>query len=111
LEDKRPADWDDGALPYLEAFLRVLVPYRVDQEVVRRRTMKDIVHMPLSQLFKSTSAQQEIAHALKRRGKPRCTEKDFQELVHLLGCAGYGWLRAEGVRSKLKQIQKKGLRL
>ena len=52
--------------------------------------------------------EQEIAEALTRRGPPRCTEKDFQELLHLLGCAGYGWLRREGVRSRLKQIVRQG---
>ena len=35
LEDKQPADWDDGALPYLEAFLRVLAPYRVERARVQ----------------------------------------------------------------------------
>jgi hypothetical protein len=111
LEDRQPADWDDRALPYLKAFLRVLAPYRVEQAPVRKRTMREIVHMPLSHLFKSPSTEEEFTRALTRRGKPRCTERDFQDLMHLLACAGYGWLRPEGVRAKLKHVQKRGLAL
>jgi WD40 repeat protein len=109
LEDRQPADWDDGALPYLEAFLRVLAPYRIERAQIRRRTVKDIVHMPLSQLFRSPPTGEAIAPASTRRGKPRCTEREFKDLMQLLGWAGYGWLRPAGVRSKLRQIQEQGL--
>jgi WD40 repeat protein len=104
LEDKQPADWDEGARPYLETFLRMQTPYTVGMAHDRRRSMKEIMHLPLSRLFKSTSAEDEALDSLTRRGKPRLTEKDWQRLLHLLGCAGYGWLRPEGVRSMLKRM-------
>jgi len=104
LADKQPADWDERARPYLETFLTMHTPYAIELTMDRRRTIPEILHLPLSRLFKSTPREPEIAEALTRRGKPRCTEKDFQDLLHLLGCAGYGWLRPEGVRAKLKQI-------
>ena len=107
LADPQPADWDEGARPYLEAFLRLHTPYLVGRTPERKRTMKEIVNTPLSRLFKAAPLEEEMAQALTRGGKPRCTEKDFQELLHLLGCAGYGWLRPEGVQSRLKKILKK----
>jgi WD40 repeat protein/serine/threonine protein kinase len=36
--------------------------------------------------------------------KPEWTEGDFRQLLHTLGCAGYGWLRPEGVRRKLEEM-------
>jgi WD40 repeat protein/serine/threonine protein kinase len=116
LVDPQPADWDEGARPYVEAFLTEHTPALLAaghekheiHEKGRRgnmaRTVKEIVNTPLSRLFKSTPTEAEIAKALTHRGKPRCTERDFQDLLYLLGCAGYGWLRPEGVRSKVKQI-------
>jgi WD40 repeat protein/serine/threonine protein kinase len=106
LEDKQTADWDEGARPYLEMFLTVRTPYGAEPAPQLKRTMKDIVQLPLSRLFKATPTDKEIAEALLHRGKPRCTEKDFQALLRLLGCAGYGWLRPEGIRCKLKQIMR-----
>jgi hypothetical protein len=35
---------------------------------------------------------------------PTWSEEDFQRLLHTLGCAGYGWLRPEGVRRKLEEM-------
>ena len=32
------------------------------------------------------------------------TEDDFQRLLYTLGCAGYGWLRPEGVRRELERM-------
>jgi WD40 repeat protein len=111
LADQQPADWDEGARPYVEAFLAAHTPsprFTAEDAEGRRgkwaRTVKEIVNTPLSRLFRSTPAEAEITRPLTPLSKPRCTEKDFQELLRLLGCAGYGWLRAEGVRSKLKQI-------
>jgi WD40 repeat protein/serine/threonine protein kinase len=104
LEDQQPADWDEEARPYLETFLMVHTPFSPERAHDRKRTMKEIMQLPLSHLFKSTPTEAEMAEALTRRGKPRCTEKDFQVLLRLLGCAGYGWLRLEGVRSQLKQM-------
>ena len=72
LEERKPANWDDGALPYVEAFLRLHTP--------------------------------ESAGLLRRGQRPSWTEEDFGRLLHTLGCAGYGWLRPEGVRRKLEAL-------
>jgi hypothetical protein len=104
LADKQPTDWDERARPYLETFLTMHMPYGTELAPDRRRTMKEIVQLPLSRLFKSTPTEPEIVEALTRHGRPRCTEEDFHELMYLLGCAGYGWLRPEGVRSKLRHV-------
>lgn len=66
------ADWDDGAKPYLEAFL-----------TLHTRVHKDRV---------------------TRKGSPRWTDKDFQQLLTQLQHRGYGWLRPEGVRGKLHEM-------
>jgi WD40 repeat protein len=44
------------------------------------------------------------ADGMVRRGDPSWTEEDFQRLLGTLGCAGYGWLRSEGVRRKLEEM-------
>jgi WD40 repeat protein len=73
LEDREPADWDEGARPYLDVFLTM--------------------HTSSGGLF--------------RGSKTEWTEQDFQSLLYTLGCAGYGWLRTEGVRQKLADMVKK----
>jgi WD40 repeat protein/serine/threonine protein kinase len=77
LEDRTPADWDEGAQPYLKSFLIQHTPY-------------------LRQWFRTS--------ALQRRGKPNWSEENFQKLLYILGCAGYGWLRPEGVRRQLEAM-------
>jgi WD40 repeat protein len=105
LEDNRPADWDEGARPYLATFLTLHVPYAAPLPAGRRRTMKEIVNLPLGQLFRpGLPAAEEITRALTRRGKPVWTEEDFERLLYALGCAGFGWLRPEGVRNQLEQM-------
>jgi len=84
-----PADWDDGALPYLQHFLTLHTPYAGTLPVDREPT------------------EEEITLALTRSGTPTWTEEDFQRLLYTLGCAGYGWLRPEGVRRKLGEMAKK----
>jgi len=41
---------------------------------------------------------------LARSGNPIWTEQDFQELLYILSCAGFGWLHPEGVRKKIKEL-------
>ena len=53
---------------------------------------------------KSAPAEEEIALALTRRGRPLWTTEDFEELLYTLGCAGYGWLRPQAVREALRQM-------
>jgi WD40 repeat protein len=104
LEENRPAEWDDGALPLLETFLVLHTPYAAPLPPDRKRTVKELLQMPLKRLFQPTLTEGELARALTRRGRPLWTEKDFGELLHWLGCAGYGWLRPDGVRRKLDQL-------
>jgi hypothetical protein len=51
-----------------------------------------------------TPSEEQIQLALTRRGKPIWTDDDFKQLLHTLACAGYGWLRPEGVRKKLEEM-------
>ena len=80
------ADWDEGALPYLENFLTVHTPYQ--QEVPQG----------------STPSDEEVARSFIRSGSPRWSEDDVLGLVADLRRLGYGWLRPEGVRRKLEEM-------
>ncbi|MBN2147207.1 MAG: serine/threonine protein kinase [Anaerolineales bacterium] len=86
LEDIPLADWDEGARPYLQNFL----------------TLRTSVAGELPQGPSPT--EKETSHVLTRRGKPGWNEDDFQQLLYMLGCAGYGWLRPEGVRKELEHM-------
>ena len=57
---------------------------------------------PLPQGHQPT--EEEITLALTRRGKPTWAEKDLEQVLYTLGCAGYGWLRPEGVRRELERM-------
>jgi WD40 repeat protein len=89
LEDQPPADWDEGARPYLENFLTLHTPYA--DTLPKNRD----------------PSEEEITLALTRRGTPTWTQEDFQNLLYTLGYAGYGWLRPEGVRQQLVEMIKK----
>jgi WD40 repeat protein/serine/threonine protein kinase len=104
LEDNAPADWDDGALPYLESFLTQHTPYAGRMRFERKRTLKEIGNLPLSQLFRPVGTDEELTQALTRRGKASWTHEDLEGLLHTLGCAGYGWLRPEGIQQKLELL-------
>ena len=84
-----PADWDDGAQPYLETFLTLRTPHAGRLPKDRKPTEK------------------EIAAALTRRGRPKWNDKHFEWLINQLRDAGYGWLRPEGVRRELKKMTRK----
>lgn len=45
---------------------------------------------------------------LKNKVKPVWTEEEFKKLMTELGYRGYGWLRKEGVRTKLEQMRDNG---
>jgi WD40 repeat protein/serine/threonine protein kinase len=94
LEEKQPADWDEEARPYLEMFLGAHTP--------------PAASLPgagwLRKLFGGVPLEEQIALALIRRGEPVWTPDDFLRLLHTLGCAGYGWLRPEGVRRELEKM-------
>jgi hypothetical protein len=86
LADRQPADWDEGARPYLESFLVQQTPYAGSLPANREPT------------------EEEVALALTRRGRPMWTDADFQRFLFTLGCAGYGWLRPDGVRRELDKM-------
>jgi hypothetical protein len=88
LEPKEPADWDEGAKPHIVNFLINHVPYAAE--------------LPNDH----ESNEEEITLALTRKGKPSWSEGDVQRLLFGLGCAGYGWLRPEGVKAKLEELAK-----
>src|SRR5262249_51107221 len=46
----------------------------------------------------------EWSGALTRCDRPVWIDWDFQHLLYTLGCAGYGWLRPEGVRQIMEQM-------
>jgi WD40 repeat protein len=89
LEPKEPADWDEGAQVYLANFLTTHTPYAGEIPAGRE------------------PSEDEVYLALTRKGKPVWAEEDFQRLLYDLGCAGYGWLRPEGVRTKLNELAEK----
>ena len=89
LEPKEPIDWDEGASPYLVNFLTLHTPYAGGIPADRE------------------PSEAEIRMSLTRKGSPSWTEEDFQKLLYHLGCAGYGWLRPEGVRTKLMEMAAK----
>ena len=89
LEPKEPADWDEGAKPYAKNFLALHTPYMGKLPENREPT------------------EREITLLMTRKGKPFWTEEHFQRLLFDLGCAGYGWLKPEGVRAKLAEMAEK----
>jgi WD40 repeat protein/serine/threonine protein kinase len=97
LADTEPADWDEDARPYLEMFLSLHTPYAEPPPRKRGRS-------PLARLFQSAPAEKENEPSRKRQGPPVWTEKDFQTLLRMLGYAGFGWLRPEGVRQQLTRM-------
>jgi WD40 repeat protein len=86
LEARDPADWDEGARPYLETFLTLHTPYAGTLPQDRE------------------PSEEEIALALTRRGRSTWIEQDFQALIKELQYAGYGWLRPEGVHAELERM-------
>jgi predicted NACHT family NTPase len=86
LEENLSGDWEKAVRPHLETFLTLhTAPGGV---------------LPANR----TPTNNEIKLALTHRGKPSWTEDDFRHLLEKLGCAGYGWLRPEGVRRELEKM-------
>jgi len=83
LDDRELADWDEGARPHLANFLTLHTPYLGALPRDREPT------------------EEEVTLALTRGGQPVWDEMDFEDFLETLGCAGYGWLRPEGVRHEL----------
>ncbi|NEO81020.1 WD40 repeat domain-containing protein [Moorena sp. SIO4G3] len=88
LEERQLTDWDEGARPYLETFLKQHIPYAFTLPSNRQVT------------------EEEITKSLTREGTPQWTEKDFEDLFYTLACAGYGWLNPDEVREQLQLVKK-----
>jgi hypothetical protein len=41
---------------------------------------------------------------LLQKSRPAWTGENFKGLLYTLGCAGYGWLKPEGVRKELERM-------
>jgi len=78
-EPHEPSDWDDGALPYLRNFIAL-------------------------HASRGAAPVESAAGARARQGMPSWDEGDFNDFLGLLGDAGFGWLRADGVRRKLEEL-------
>ena len=81
-----PADWDEGARPFLENFLVLHTPYQQESPQV------------------GTASGEDNTLAVTRAGSPQWTDDDFSNLLAVLRRAGFGWLRPEGVRQKLDEM-------
>lgn len=88
LADQLPRNWDEGASPYLESFLRLQTP-----------------SVGILSASRQPSAE-EITLALTYEGTPTWTDINFGYLMQTLKVAGYGWLRPDGVHQQLNQMLK-----
>ncbi|MEW6732582.1 MAG: protein kinase [Acidobacteriota bacterium] len=88
LAAREMANWHEGARPYLKNFLTLRTPYTAD--------------LPYQQPSKI-----ELQYALTRQGTPYWQEADFHHLLWQLQCAGYGWLKPEGVYQELIKMAEK----
>jgi hypothetical protein len=104
LADTDPADWDEGARPYLEMFLSVHTPYPAAVQARKRS------RSPLARFFQSIAPEKDTVPLPRRKGPPTWTERDFQRLLRTLGYAGFGWLRPEGVRRELIRMARDWMR-
>ena len=50
-------------------------------------------------------SESEVRIAPTRRGTPTWDDQEFEKLIGQLQCAGYGWLRPEGIRAKLEELK------
>jgi WD40 repeat protein/serine/threonine protein kinase len=83
FEARESVDWDEGARAHLTNFLTLNTPYAAKLPTGHQPT------------------QTEITRALTRSGRPCWNDRDFKHLLQTLACAGYGWLKPEGVRREL----------
>ena len=93
-----PADWDDGARPYLETFLTLHTPFASSMPEEPG---------PSAEFYEGgllSPSPSGSPLAFSRRGKPSWTEADFQRLICQLQYAGYGSLQPEGVRAELERM-------
>lgn len=84
LRERDWGDWDEDARYLLLQFLNQHTPYLAE--------------------FGAQLDSRQVSLALTQRGQPTWSEADFKQLLQQLGCAGFGWLRAEGVQQKLTHL-------
>jgi len=89
LEGRELSVWDEGALSYLETFLTMHIPYAA--ELPREGEVSD----------------EEVTRRLTRQGTTAWSDDDFQGLLDILGWAGYGWLRPEGIKISLQYLARR----
>jgi WD40 repeat protein len=86
FETHESLNLDEGARYVLVNFLTLHIPYAAELPTDRQPT--DV----------------EVTRALTRSGSPKWSDSDFKQLLHTLACAGYGWLKPEGVRKELMNM-------
>jgi hypothetical protein len=115
FEPNQPADWDEGARPYLNAFLILhsvgQPPAQEDLGPLDERldAIADILgglygERALDMLDNFKETGQTKGSSTHELAAVAWTEEDFRRLLDRLGCAGYGWLRPEGVRRELEKL-------
>ena len=97
LDARELTDWHADASTYLTAFVNEHTPYAapLPDGFDEDQTIK---------LQLELGPSEEAIDGLTRRGRPVWGDDDLQELLFTLGCAGYGWLRPEGVKHKLEEM-------
>jgi WD40 repeat protein len=85
VEDRKPADWDNGVLPYFRVFLTRHTPFASKLPAGR------------------SVSEAEIKAALTRKGHPTWSDAELEAFLKYLGAAGYGWLTRDSVGARLKK--------
>ena len=105
LDKTLPCAWDEGARPILQSFLTLHTPYAGILPQARTPTVEEML---LTQVVYAYQARpptaEEMLLAIKREGRPTWTDEDFQTLLWELRCAGFGWLRPDGIRRELDRM-------
>ncbi len=89
LGEEAATDWDDRALPLAEIFLAQHTPYAGSISAKEALSIRD------------------VTKAMTRSGRPSWSEEDFDRFMFVLGCAGLGWLRREGVAAMLFRLSQR----
>lgn len=89
LEPMEPCFWDDSAEPWLRDFLALHRPRAGDLPKDRAPT------------------EQELNAYFHHAGRPVWNDDEFNRLISDLQCAGLGYIRPEGIRSKLEEMASK----
>lgn len=84
LKEQAPAPWDERAGRYLDAFVAA--------------------HRPLGPLPDGATPDADtLERAFRRKGAPQWEPASLERFLYTLGCAGFGWLSAQGVQEELQR--------